>query len=275
MSFGKKIAILVIATIIILALLFILLFNSIKQDVMEGENVGLFPPANTPTPTVSSEERRAQRQEKEENKEVIPTEVEGDLPETISTYISNGQFVDLDNWLWGLENAYKDNPNVQDQTKMAMIDTYRADIAYYNGIQSTTAPTWGFQNPEMTAAAYVYGSIESKYLAVIDEMSGIFPKVTGEINLHQSSKAPAEIRAELTAINQRRSADGQFNFLQIWDLTIQDMECEMLVVANRDYLWHPYSLRAKDGHEFGLTVEDCRDMKRENASLDLDSAIQS
>lgn len=275
MSFGKKIVILVIVTIIILAFLFALLFNSIRQDVMEGENAGLFPPANTPSPTVSSEEKRAQRQEKEENKEILPTEVVENLSERIASDISGGNFTQLDSWLYGLETSYKDNMEIQDQTKMELIDTYRADIAYYNGIQSATAPTWGFQNPEMAAAAYAYGSIESKYLAVLDEMSGIFPKVTGEINLRQSSKIPSEIRAELTAINQRRSADGQFNFLQIWDLTIQDMECEMLVVANRDYLWHPYSLRAKDGHEFGLTVEDCRDMKRENASLDLDSAIQN
>ena len=275
MSFAKKIVLLIIATVLILTVLVVLLVHSVQQDVSEGGNAGLFPPANTPTPTASTEEKWAQREEREKSKEVLSAEVAESLEEEISQYVSRGDFASLDSWLHGLELFYKDDQASQDASKMELIDLYRADIAYFNGIQEVSAPIWGFYNPDMVAAAYAYGTIESKYLAVMDERSAILPKATGNIELHASAKVPAEVRADLDAINLGRSKNGQFKFLQIWDMTIQGMDCEMLVVANEDYLWRPYTLRAKDGHRIGLTAGDCRDLKREESTIDLDATILS
>jgi len=250
MSDKKKISALIAIATIALVLLLVALGKSLSD---RESDVGLFNDPEDP-PIETAEDREQQQLSKEE----MPEATRDNIASVVELHLSSGKFDELDNILALWQEKYRTNEEAQDFDEMDLIEGYRADIAYYKAVSlqhdNPTTP-WLFNHADAAAAAVAYAPISTKYMAMVDVHSAIFPPSPTDINLKLSDKTNAELQEQMNVINRARTKEREVFKLLTYDMMIDGRPCELTVIADNATLkWQPYTLRSLDGEPYNDVI---------------------
>lgn len=271
----KVTGIIVLAYVLVIGLL-ILVASSLKRS--PSEESGLFKSDNQ----MISDQQPIRQTEQErldeyEGREEMPEVTEETFYEAIGQLLSYGNFTELDSTLRRWQETYKDSPD-ESESKTAMIEQYRGDLAYYKNIVSdgSSLDTWQFKTPDTLAACISYTPIMQKYKAFVNQDSVIFPAMTegSSIYLSQSKKTNEELAAIKNEINRTRTDENAFQQIAVYDLTVHGYPCEFVAVMDRNTMaWMPYSLEVTNNMIDLPTIAIGKEILRGNAKADLDVII--
>lgn len=271
----KVIGIIILAYVLVIGLL-ILVASSLKRS--PSEESGLFKSDNQ----VIADQQPVRQTEQErldeyESREEMPEVTEETFYETVRQLLSYGSFTELDATLRRWQETYKDSTD-ESESKTAMIEQYRGDLAYCKSIVSSgsSLDVWQFKTPDTLAACVSFTPIMQKYKAFVNQNSVIFPAMTegSAINLSQSKKTNEELASIKSEINRTRTDENAFQQIAVYDLTVKGYPCEFIAVMDRNSMtWMPYSLKVTNNMVDLPTVSIGKEILRSNDKADLDVII--
>ena len=218
-----------------------------------------------------------ERLDEYESREEMPEVTEETFYETVRQLLSYGSFTELDATLRRWQETYKDSTD-ESESKTAMIEQYRGDLAYYKSIVSSgsSLDVWQFKTPDTLAACVSFTPIMQKYKAFVNQNSVIFPAMAegSAINLSQSKKTNEELTSIKSEINRTRTDENAFQQIAVYDLTVKGYPCEFIAVMDRNSMtWMPYSLKVTNNMIDLPTVSIGKEILRSDDKADLDVII--
>lgn len=254
----KRIVISVFFVIVFITLAFLLSHILTSEQDAEPQNVSI---------------TEADRLDEYLSREEYPENVVTSLEYLIKGDLSKGDFDDLDEQLRKLSESYRNTSDQSSETNET-IDSYRADIAYYEMIKGAEQPldNWYFKNPDVLAAAVAYAPVSVKYKALLNRDSALLPPAGADINLRESGLTNEEKRILLEEINNQRTKAAQFTMIDAYDMTIATYACRFYAVMDSDsFLYQPYAVLVLEDENFDVTAALADFIIENDSDSDLDA----
>lgn len=276
MSKKKIIMIIVLAYVLVIGLLFLVAGSLSRKD--PAANTGIFKSGSQISADSQPERQTEQtRMEQYESREEMPQVTVENFHATVTQFLSAGNFTELDNTLRYWQETYKDATD-ESESKVAMIERYRGDLAYYVGIVSSseTLSAWQFKTADTLAACIAYTPIMQKYSAFIDQDSVLLPAMNegSVIRLCKSAKTNEELITMREEVNRTRTEENIIQQIEVYDLILHGYPCQFIAVLDRETMsWMPYSLKVTNDMIDLPTVSLGKKLLRSNPNCDLDVSI--
>lgn len=275
-STKKKMIIIIVTAYVLVIGLLIFVASSLQKK--SASDTGLFKSDGQMMEDAQPDRQTEQeRLEEYESREEMPEVTEETFYATVNQFLSSGNLKELDQTLRRWQETYKDSTS-EDESKTAVIEQYRGDLAYYWGITASgeALDTWQFKLPDTLASCVAYTPIMQKYKAFINQESVMFPAMAegSTIALSRSTKTSEELNAIRDGVNRTRTDENAFQQIAVYDLTIKGYPCEFVAVMDRNTMtWSPYSLKVTNGMTDLPTVSICKEVMRNSPKSNLDVII--
>lgn len=275
-STKKKMIIIIVTAYVLVIGLLIFVASSLQKK--SASDTGLFKSDGQMMEDAQPDRQTEQeRLEEYESREEMPEVTEETFYATVNQFLSSGNLKELDQTLRRWQETYKDSTS-EDESKTAVIEQYRGDLAYYWGITASgeALDTWQFKLPDTLASCVAYTPIMQKYKAFINQESVMFPAMAegSTITLSRSTKTSEELNAIRDGVNRTRTDENAFQQIAVYELTIKGYPCEFVAVMDRNTMtWSPYSLKVTNGMTDLPTVSICKEVMRSSPKSNLDVII--
>lgn len=255
---------------VVIAILIVLFFNSLS-----GGSTGLLKPDEDEEEVIEPI-TAADREAEYEARDELPDDIAENIQAKVLKYLTIGDFETLDSILQNWQNNYKDNSE-NDTDEMALIDKYRADIAYYYLVSDKNnepETSWKFQTPDALAAAFAYTPISMKYQALMDQSSAVLPVARSNIALQETDTDEEMLDTMLKVINLTRMPLDEIWKIKIYNMSINGLDCQFIAaIQHEDGFWEPYSFTINNYPDFEITPAFITEQVEYDTFFDVDAAI--
>lgn len=244
MNMKKTVTLVVTVVVLLLGVLMFLLLRSMSDSAQNS--VGLLKEDDAdarPNPVTQE-----QVNEEYESRDELPEGIMESLPSTVQSSLSAGRFEELDAKLKSWNETFKDNDDQRDD-ETAVIESYRADLAYYFSMTETgePLPTWYFNNADVLAAVLAFAPISQKYQAFIHRDSALLPAARSDVHLTKAALTREETLQIMESINRMRTEAGKFQVIAVYDMDLFDYVARVILVKDSPgSAWQPYSMNVND-----------------------------
>lgn len=203
-------------------------------------------------PQVTKEELEQQDAEKPEATEDDLSTLDIKMEQCLST----GDYSELESYLSGLENTYRDSADSSVTLQMERVHGARQDLAMISGISEENGKELlkAFSCPDTLASALLYLPLSTKYEAFMNLSAIAVPSMeekSGQVRMKEKPFSEEESKSLLADLSERWNRD--FVDIARYSAMVASREVEIIVLQDGETaFWRPYTIRPADGDMDGF-----------------------